>query len=222
MIEASAHLGLTVDEISVEGRKETKAELLLDALGVKRGAPLLAFDLDAARTRLEALPWVRKAAIERRWPNLIYLRIEERHAVALWQYRATISVVDEDGAPIAGVDVHRFASLPMVVGEGASKQASTLVAMLAASPDLAAHVTSAVWVGNRRWNLELQEGIELRLPEADPAGAFARFAALDRQQRLIARDVVIIDLRLPDKLIMRLAPNAAPSPSVNGKAGKNT
>ncbi len=223
LIDGSAKLGLAVGDVLVEGRKETRPELLLTALGVKRGAPLLAFDLAAARTRLEALPWVRRAAVERRWPNLVYVRIEERRPVALWQYEGRIAVVDGDGEPIAGADIHRFANLPQVVGEGAAKQASALAAMLAAQPDLATHVTSAIWVGNRRWNLELQEGIELRLPESDAAGALARFATVEHQQRLLARDVVMIDLRLPDRLIVRLAPGAAPSPPPSGaKGGKST
>ena len=220
-MDGSSSLGLAVADVTIEGAIETSGDALLAALGARHGMPILALDLASAKARVEALPWVRKASIERRWPSLLVLRIEERNPLALWQHEGHLSVIDADGQTIAGADLRRFAGLPLVVGEGAPKQTASLLAMLAAQPDIAGHVSSAVWVGNRRWNLELDPGIELQLPESDPASALARFVALDRQQRLLARDVVVIDMRLPDRLIVRLAPSAVPPPAPV-KGGKNT
>ena len=208
--QVTAGLGLRVAEVLVEGRNETSAEALLATLGARRGMPLLALDLPAARARLEALPWVRAASIERRWPQLLYVRIEERVPLALWQHDGAIKLIDGEGTVIAGADVRRFADLPMVVGEGAPAHAPAFLAALAKTPELGRHVAAAVWVGNRRWNLRLQEGIDVRLPESDPAGALSRLAALEAKQRIFARDIVMIDMRLPDRLIVRLAPEAAP------------
>ncbi len=218
-VEMTAQLGLQVEDVLVEGRKETRADAILAALDVKRGAPLLAVDLAAAKARLEALPWVRKASLERRWPRLLYVKIEERTPLALWQHGGVIGLIDRDGKEIKGADIHRFSQLPMVVGEGAPEHASMLLDMFARWPAVARHVAAAVWVGDRRWNLHLQEGIDVRLPESDAEAAFGRLAALEAKDHLFARDIVMIDLRLPDRVIVRLSPEAAQHLA---KPGKNT
>ena len=208
-LQTSSGLGLRVGDIMVEGRHETPAQDLLTALGAKRGAPILALDLAAARQRIEMLPWVRVASIERRWPRLVFVRIEERAPLALWQSGGKIKLVDREGKVIDGADVGRFAQLPMVVGDGAPRQAPAFLDMLAKVPELARHVESGIWVGNRRWNIHLNEGIDVRLPEANPDDALRRLAELDAKQQLLSRDIVMIDLRLPDRLIVRLSPTAA-------------
>ena len=208
-VRLTAQLGLCVGDVVVEGRIETRPELLLTTLGVRRGMPLLAVDLAAARTRLEALPWVRAASVERRWPQLLYVRIEERTPLALWQHNDEIKLIDGAGVVIVGADIHRFANLPMVVGEGAPSHAPALLAMLAKEPELARHVAAATRVGNRRWNLRLQEGIDVRLPESNPGQALALLSALEAKLQIFTRDIVMIDMRLPDRLIVRLAPEAA-------------
>jgi cell division protein FtsQ len=218
-LQTTSGLGLRVDDVMVEGRHETSAQDLLAALGAKRGVPLLALDLAAARQRLEALPWVRSASVERRWPELVFVRIEERSPLALWQSGGKIKLVDREGKVIEGADVGRFAQLPMVVGEGAPKQARAFLDMLAKVPELARHVESGIWVGNRRWNLHLNEGIDVRLPEGNPDDALRRLAQLDAKQQLLERDIVMIDLRLPDRLILRLSRDAA---ARERKPGKNT
>jgi cell division protein FtsQ len=218
-LQTTSGLGLRVGDVMVEGRHETTAQELLAALGAKRGAPLLGLDLTAARQRLEALPWVRSASVERRWPELIFVTIEERTPLALWQSGGQIKLVDREGKVIEGADVAHFAQLPMVVGDGAPKQAPAFLDMLAKVPELARHVESGIWIGNRRWNLHLNEGIDVRLPETNPDEALQRLAQLDAKQQLLERDIVLIDLRLPDRLIVRLSPDAAPRPS---KPGKNT
>ncbi|HUC61530.1 MAG TPA: cell division protein FtsQ/DivIB [Alphaproteobacteria bacterium] len=217
-LDASARLGLKVEDVTVEGRYETPEPALLAALGVKRGTPLLGVDLDAACARLEALPWVRTASIERRWPHLLFVHIDERVPLALWQSGGKIVLIDTSGTAIPGADVRRYAKLPMVVGPGANKAAPALLAMLAEVPSLARRVDAAVWVSNRRWNLHFQDGIDVRLPETAPEAALARLVEYEAKDRLLERDIVMIDMRLPDRLIVRLAPGAATAASKPGKS----
>jgi cell division protein FtsQ len=224
-LNLSAELGLKVDDVVVEGRYETQAQTLLAALDVKRGTPLLGVDLSAARARLEALPWVRTASIERRWPHLLNVHIDERAPLALWQVGGKIKLIDLEGKAIEGADVRRFANLPMVVGEGANKVAPGFLDVLTRIPTLAHRVDAAVWVSNRRWNLHLVEGIDVRLPEAEPEAALEKLVDYEAKDRLLERDIVMIDMRMPDRLIVRLAPGAtAPNAAKPGKTnpGKST
>lgn len=209
VIARSADMGMTVRTVLVQGRDETSRDSILAALGVARGQPLLAFDPAAAKERLERLGWVREAAVERRFPGTIAVRIVERRPLALWQRDGKLALVDDTGTVIEQDNIARFASLPIIVGDDAPRHAAALLAMLASEPRLKAHVSAAVWVADRRWNLHLDNGIDVRLPEERPEAAWARLADLDRNTGLLQRDLIAIDLRMNNRLILQLSPAAA-------------
>ena len=204
-------LHLTVQSIEVEGRQRVDRQAILDALGADRGTPILSVDLDAAKARLEALPWVRSAAVERRLPDEIYVRLVERQPLAIWQHQRKFELIDQDGAVIPRARPEDFPALPQVVGDGAPQAAADLIDLLAGEPALARHVVASVRVGGRRWNLELDNGIEVALPEDAPETAWHHLAALDRGDRLLERDITLVDMRLADRLVLRLSPDAAKS-----------
>ncbi len=221
ILAATAEAGLKVDDVLVEGRVRTKRSAILAALGVARDLPILAFDPHAAKRRIETLPWVHAAVVERRLPEVIYVRLIERRPRALWQHEGRLAVIDQDGAVIPGAKPTAFAHLPLVVGEDAPGHTAGLLAMLESEPDLKTLVTAAVRVRGRRWNLRLIGGIDVRLPELDPAAAWAQLARIQREHGVLGRDVVIIDLRMPDRLVVRTAPGAASEGARHG-AGEDT
>jgi cell division protein FtsQ len=143
----------------------------------------------------------------------------EHQPLAVWQHQGKFDIIDQVGAVIPSARIAEFGALPQIVGEDAAEQAPALVDMLASEADLARHVGSAVHVGGRRWNLEFDNGIEVMLPEQDAESAWHRLAALDRSDRLLERDVRAIDLRLPDRLTVRLAPELDKAPAKKGRAG---
>ena len=216
-IAESANLGFTVQEILVVGRRETSRQDLLEALELSRGAPILSFDLGSAKERLEALPWVREATIERMLPDTIILNLVERRPLALWQRQGRFSLIDQMGAVILDEGLDRFSELLVVVGEEAPTHASRLLEILSTQPRLMTMVKAAVWVGGRRWNVRMTGDIDVRLPEKDPTSAWARLAEYDRTHRVLERDIQILDLRFPDRLIVR-KPAAAEKPA----AGRET
>jgi cell division protein FtsQ len=63
-------------------------------------------------------------------------------------------------------------------------------------------------VADRRWTLTFDNGVKLHLPEQDLGRAWAKFAQLERNQGLLDRDIAVVDLRLPDRLVVRLSPDA--------------
>ncbi len=220
LARASGAIGLSVQEVLVEGRTRSKAARLLAAVGVARGDPIMTFDPRRARARIEALPWVRQAVVERRLPSLIYLRIEERTPIALWQSDGRIAVIDEAGEVIPGIPPEDFPGLTLVVGPDAPAHAAGLLRLLDSEPDLRRQVVAAVRVGGRRWNLRFEGGTDVRLPETDAEEAWAQFARIEREHGVLRRDVDSIDLRLPDRLVVRTAPDADP-PTAKAD-GKNT
>lgn len=201
----SLGLGLAVEEVVVEGRKRTSAKNLRRALGVGRGAPLATLDLGAARRRIEALPWVRSAALRRLLPGTVEIRIVERAPLARWQNKRKIRLIDHTGEiiPVRVATAKEYGRLPLVVGADAPAHAAALIEMLAAETALQKRVRAAVRVGARRWNLKLANGIEVQLPESNADAAWRRLAEAERKHGFLGRDVIAVDLRLGDKMVIR-------------------
>jgi cell division protein FtsQ len=214
-LSATGELGLVVDNIEVEGRTTTDTATILAALGAHAGTPILAVSPTRAKEQLEALPWVRSASIERRLPGTLHVRLVERRPLAVWQHDGKQELIDRDGTVIPVTDLSRFAKLPTVVGgDDARHGAASLVELLASEADLAARVTAIVLVGDRRWNVRIDNAIDVLLPEDDAAGAWSKLARLERTSQVLQRDVQTVDLRLPDRLVMRVSdPAKDPSPA---------
>ncbi|MCC7275187.1 MAG: FtsQ-type POTRA domain-containing protein [Alphaproteobacteria bacterium] len=205
LVAAAADAGLAVDEILVEGRLHTPREMILAAVDARRGTPLLAVDPGVVKERLEGLPWVRSAAVERQLPGTIYIRLVERRPMAVWQRRGQLVLIDHQGHELGNEGIEYFPRLPFIVGEDAQRVAADLVAMLAAEPTLQGHVVAAIRVGGRRWNIRLDSGIEIMLPEERAGEAWAEVAALERTHRVLQRQVSVIDLRDPNRINLRRA-----------------
>lgn len=209
-IALSAEAGFYIDEVYLEGRTRTPREDVINLLDLDRGQPILAFDLAAAREMLEALPWVRSADVARHLPRTIYIRLREREPFAIWQSGGRLSLIAGDGDEIPGVGIAAYGHLPLIVGANAIEWATALVEMLAAEPALAGRVTAATRVGGRRWDVRLDGVIDVKLPEQDAQLAWAWLATMEREHRLLDRDLVTLDLRLPDRLVVRMPEIATP------------
>lgn len=214
-IRASADLGFEIREVFVVGRKRTPKDQLIAALGTDRGQPILGVDLEAARLRVRALPWVRSVSIERLLPDTLVVRLIEREPMALWQQGGVFSLVDDGGeivpAPVSGA----FTDLLIVVGEDAPANAMALLAVLNEEPELRPLVKAAVRVGGRRWNLHIEGGLEVRLPDDDPAQAWRLLARYQRSYRLLEKGLQTVDLRFSDRLVVR----RLPEPAAEGQPG---
>jgi len=221
-LRQSVAMGLSVEDVRLEGRRHADKAELVRVLGLRRGDPILAYDLAAARQRLMELPWIRDASVNRRLPNMIRVSIRERQPMALWQRHGRLSLVDTDGVVITKNDLGRFRDLIIIVGRDAPRHAPTLFAMIDSEPVLARQVTAAVRVGARRWNVQLKPGIRIQLPETDPHLAWHRLARMNQQQKLLSRDVKTIDLRFPDKLIVEPGALGSQLKGIKGPNGRNT
>jgi cell division protein FtsQ len=213
--------GLKLQRIEIAGAGLIPESHIKQLTGLVEGESSI-FDADphVIRAKLLTEPYIAEAQVRRLWPNRIEILIVERRPVALWQTEGRIRVVDRDGVPFAAHDPTRFPNLLLVVGPGAAIQASHLIDTLAKQPSIRPRVKAAVFVGQRRWNLRLDNGVEVRLPEEGADAALAELASLDREQQILAREIDAIDLRFPDKLIVRLpahSPLAPNKPPVEGR-----
>lgn len=206
ILAAGGQQGLALENVNVVGRERQSAASVLAALDVRRGMPMLEIDLAAAKSQLEALPWIRSADVERQLPNTLFIRLTEREPFAFWQHDGTLFLIDRDGTVIPTDNLAQFGPRIVLVGDDAPAQVAGLLDMLATEPALARRVNAAVLYGSRRWTLRFDTGVEVALPETDAPTAWQRIAALETQQRILERNIVAVDLRLPDRMVVRVAP----------------
>lgn len=211
-ISATAGLGFKVNEVMVSGRHQTARDTLVSTLNLSRGAPILAFDIHAAKARLENLAWVRSATVERMLPDTILISIYEREPLALWQQNGTLHLIDAEGEVILSEGLEDYADLLVVVGEGAQARAADLIQLLGGEPELMNQVRAATWVGNRRWNVHLKGGVDVRLPEEEAAMAWAKLGEYQRNHKVLDKNVTVLDLRIPDRLIVKTGPKDERAP----------
>ncbi len=206
---ATGMFGLRVETVTIEGRANTPEPLLRAAIGVNPGAPILGFSVADARARIETLAWVEHATVERRLPDTIVVNLQERRPFAIWQNQGKFVLIDRDGEIVADQNVAQFSNLPLVVGPGAPAAAAPLLDALIERPALQQHVVAAVRVGERRWNLRMNSGADVLLPEGQEVAALDRLLTLQQEHALLDRPLSAVDMRLPDRLVVR--PQATPA-----------
>jgi cell division protein FtsQ len=217
-------IDLRVQQIVINGRSNTPEDQLRAALGVSIGDPILGFSVTGARDRIESLAWVQHVAVERRLPGTVVVDLVERRPFAIWQKDRKFLLIDRNGEVVTNEAVEQFSNLPLVVGAGAPAHAAELLDALNKVPDIDDRVAAAVRVGERRWNLQLKNGIVVMLPEDHQDLALAKLHELEQTQALLDRPLVFVDLRLPDRLTVRpkptnlVVPDAHPLDSPNRRA----
>jgi len=201
--------GFRITAVAINGRKQLTQDEVLAIGGVNGRSSLLFLDAATVRDKLKANPWIGEATVLKLYPGQIQIDIVERSAFALWQNDGRLAVISDDGAVLEPYLSRRFMALPLVVGKGAETHARDFLALLDRYPQVKSLTKAAIFVGERRWNLRLKDGLDIRLPEHDVGNALAALSKLDSEDRLFSRDIVAVDMRLPDRLTVQLSEDAA-------------
>lgn len=195
LIATDAGFGLS--QVHLAGNVRTTPAEIVQAIGLKAGQPIFGINLRAARARLLRLAWVADAEVKRRYPDDIDVRIVERVPYARWQQADGLYVVERDGHLITREGADKFVHLPLLVGDKAPLKAEAFVSAVAAHRAIAVRVGAYEYVGERRWNLLLDDGVVVKLPED---GWTKQLSDLDRlivDKGILETDIREIDLRHP-------------------------
>lgn len=205
--ETIGDMGFRVDQVEVVGieRMDSKPVFELAFATRDRNAALPLVPVSDIREQLLTEGWVKDARVSRRYPDTLVIDIVEREPAALWQGHKSLFLVDADGVLLDRVPVAEMPDLPLLMGEGANRQFPELQRLLGAEPALKAQLASARWVGGRRWDLNVQTGEILALPEGEEAAADAlsKFMKKDRSTPLLGIGVERYDLRIEGQMIAR-------------------
>jgi cell division protein FtsQ len=206
---AARVVGFPINAVTISGQSRLTEQELLIASGVTARDSLPFLDIAAVRDRLMSIPLVKSAQVMKLYPNRLVVAIEERQPHALWQRDGKVVVVSQDGVPIDEVRDARYLSLPFVVGDGAQKRMVEFSSLMQLAGDLAPRVKAGILVAGRRWNFQMTNGVVVKLPEQDPGAAVETLQRLQREARILDKDLMSIDLRVTDRVFVRLTADAA-------------
>ncbi|HZP71056.1 MAG TPA: cell division protein FtsQ/DivIB [Pseudolabrys sp.] len=206
---AANKAGFRIAEVALTGEREVGRDEILTLAGISEHSSLLFLDASRARERLISNPWIADATVLKLYPDRLRIEIRERKPFALWQKDGRIALIASEGTVLETTAPSRFAALPMVVGKGAEQAARAFLDLVHRFPEVEQATESSVLVAERRWNLHLKSGVEILLPEVEPEQALRTLVELDRSKHLLTRDIVLVDLRLPDRVTVRQSDAAA-------------
>jgi cell division protein FtsQ len=199
----SAKQGFTIQRLDVAGRKQVSAQEMLKTLQAQSGTPIFSYCPQKAAARLSENPWFKTVFVERRLPDTVFVRVEERIPAARWQVRGKLAVIDVEGIVLTTENLGLYNDLPIIIGQEARHKVIDLFNLLQGEPSISKQLAAATWIGNRRWNLNLKNGIVIKLPSQDATRALSAFVALDKQDKILERDIVSVDLRLDGQVTLQ-------------------
>ena len=212
--EIANDMGFVVNDIIVEGRKYSTRDEIVNALKVNRGDNIIKYDLWQAKRRLEELPWIKEASVRRSFfPNIIYVSLKEKKAIAVWQINNDFYPIDEDGFVINTFYIPKGISL-LVVGKKAPDHLKSLLKIISEDEQIKDRIKVAQYISERRWNIildDIENGVTIKLPEEGVAQAWKKLIKLNTTEGILKRKLTFIDLRLPDKVVVKLSKEEDPA-----------
>jgi cell division protein FtsQ len=202
-------VGLGLEKVTISGISQMREAEVLAAAGLNGKVSLAFLDVNDVRERLEHVPMIRTAAVRKLYPNELSITLTEREPYAIWQLNGELFVIASDGTVIDLMQDERFVSLPLVVGDQANNRTKEYLALLEAAGPLKDRIRAGSLVSGRRWTLKIDNGMDVRLPEIGAKDALARLVQLERDQKILEKDVLAIDLRMSDRVVVRLTEEAA-------------
>lgn len=197
-------IGFGIESVTIVGTHDLTEKEILDTAGIGPTKSLLFLDVAKLRARLQTLPLAKQVSVSKLYPHRLFIDIQERKPIALWQKDGQVKVIAGDGMPIDRLDNPRFLSLPLAVGDGANAHIGEYLALLDAAGDLRPRIEAGIFVAKRRWTLKMKNGVEVALPQKGAAAAVADLARLQRDYRVLDKDIVALDLRIPGRLVATL------------------
>ena len=202
-------LGFGISAITITSQNALSEKTILQTAGINPNSSLPFLNAASVRDRLMALPIVADAQVRKLYPDRLIIELTEREPYALWQKDGQVNMVSEAGAPLGELSDLRYADLPFVAGIGANTRVKEFLSLLEALGDQKSKFRAGVFVGERRWNLKSNSGIDVKLPQENPADALKLLAEMERQSRILEKDILGIDLRVPGKMEVLLTESAA-------------
>lgn len=192
----------SIKTIVFDGNDRIQDVFLLKASGLRYKSNILNVSINDVKKKLEDITWVKSVVVQRKLPDTVYVRVSERIPIAILQSKYKLYLVDVDGIVLENDGIGNCSNLPIVVGEGAAKEVAGFLHQLNKFPKIRNQLVFAVRVGNRRWNIRINKGITVKLPERELRYALSVLDEISDSNGFFNDDIEVIDLRMHDRIVL--------------------
>jgi cell division protein FtsQ len=192
-------------------------------------------DLKAAKRAFETAPWVRRAIVQREFPNRLKVTLQEHEPVAHWGDQLSQMVNKQGEVFEASGEGAEYADLPVLIGPD-GQAASLLSTFATLSPHVAPmhlRLKELELMPRGSWRAGLDNGAEIALGRGTEEELEARLDLLSKtapqiaaRHRRTAKDIVLADMRYPGAYALKLrgvttmSDDAKPTPKPKSAAPK--
>ncbi|RCL00707.1 MAG: cell division protein FtsQ [Candidatus Tokpelaia sp. JSC189] len=204
----AAMAGFSVNKVNIIGNRQTSEIDIFSALSLDCGISLPGFDIEKARAAIAVFPWIESVSVQKIYPDQVNISVVERQPIAIWQHHGSVDIIDREGNIIVPYRRAFSRGLPLLVGQGAARQAAAFLKEIKPFSTIRQHARAYIRIGGRRWDILLDNGVRIKLPEKDVSRHLAAALMMQNRNSLFFRDVEIIDLRLDDRITVGLSAEA--------------
>jgi cell division protein FtsQ len=194
--------GFTIEELYIEGADRKTPSDIISSAGVKRGDSIFKKSPWEIRSNIEKLQWIRNVVVDRQLPDKLYIGVTERKPIAIKQFNKKLQLIDETGQVFFTEDVSSFSALPIFVGEDVEDHILFVMSYLKKDQAIYNNIYSVQRIGNRRWDVVLQDKTIIKLPEAGEERAWEKFIKMYNEDKSGFSAVKIVDLRVDKKIFI--------------------
>lgn len=190
---------------SVDGASDELAHEIREIMPLD--FPVSYFDLDIKYLHkvLNDIPAVASAAIKVTVSGVLQIDISERTPAFIWRKDDVISVIDEKGKFIRlATSRLDYPELPLVIGEAANLSIADISSLMEDNQYFLDQVRAFVRVGERRWDLVLDNNLRIMLPQTEFLAAFDRLMLMNHTGSLFSNQLSTIDMRLVERPTFRM------------------
>ena len=197
--------GFHLQNIYITGNNNLQKVDILNIINDKKYKTIFDVNLFQIHNNLLLNEWIETVKIERTLPSSIKIQIIEKNPVAIWQTKLGNKLITEDGSIISNANVTAFKDrLPIIIGEGANKNAFIILQILRKNPDLYNNVWSISYINKRRWNVHLKQGLIVLLPRKEIHAAWTKIDFLQRKYKILDIGLTEIDIRNQDQIFAKI------------------
>lgn len=200
--------GFAIEKIEIYGNEkvsnnEVLTAMLRDELEDISKYPIVMLSLDQVEKNLAHINWIKEINITKKFPGTVIVHIQEREPAVLWQRNQEVWLSDREGNLI-NKNIGEYTHLPLIVGKNEKDDIREVFDILTSEQSLNNKVTSFTKVGERRWDVELKNGMLVKLPESNPIEAWHKLADFEKNKSILSKDIKYIDLRIEGQLVAGL------------------
>ena len=192
--------------MAIDGASDEVAAMIRATVPIE--FPVSSFDLDlpGIRSAIQGLDAVARVDVRVRSGGVLQVDVVERVPAVVWRAPAGLELLDLEGRRVAGLASRMDQpDLPLIAGTGADRAVPEALALVAAAEPVKERLRGLLRVGERRWDVVLDRDQRILLPETGAVEALEQVLALNQARDLLARNILVVDMRLPHRPTLRLA-----------------